>query len=193
MKTTRFKNNSGTSARVLRYLNGLVEREFHFLQRGNNLRAFGLRWHHSNKNLNDNSFVFLQAELQNCQKFGDDFVKYSIAAFCIDVSVALVDTCHTPSWLETQQVATTNQRTCASKKGYRHKKSAANSKRKLPAPADSVSPALTTAAKGSSPFEKMPMPIKIKSKKRPSKSEDVTSAMMTLRAERPSSSLRKNL
>ena len=59
----------------------------------------------------------------------------------------------------------------------------------LPKPAEIVSPALTMAAKGSVPSEKMPMPIKMNIKKRPRIDDDMISAMAMSREDNPSSSL----
>ena len=70
----------------------LIQGEFHFLQCGNNLGAFRLCRHHDDKYLNDDCLGFLQAKLQNGQKFGDNFVECRVAAFCSVVLVALVDT-----------------------------------------------------------------------------------------------------
>lgn len=58
-----------------------------------------------------------------------------------------------------------------------------------PIPAEMVSPALTIAANGSVESEKTPMPMKIKIKNRPSKTEDTRTAEMILLVDKPSSSL----
>ena len=59
----------------------------------------------------------------------------------------------------------------------------------IPKPADNVSPALTIAAKGSVPSEKMPIPMNINTKKRPRIEDDMISAMTMSREDNPSSSL----
>jgi hypothetical protein len=57
-------------------------------------------------------------------------------------------------------------------------------------PADIVSPALTTAAKGLDPSAKMPMPIKMNNRKEPRIKDDQSSAVIMLREDSPTSSLR---
>ena len=56
-------------------------------------------------------------------------------------------------------------------------------------PAEIVSPALTTAAKGSFASEKMPMPIKMNKRKRKRTMEDPSCADIIFLVDKPSSSL----